>query len=292
MKFIEDKKLFGKINIVDILLVVIVLAGGLCAYKKVFNNDSNVSIGAKYYTTNFMMRIQSVSPAIYDFLKADTDVYDNETNQYIGKLKSFSSGECLVDMISYTEEKYVMSKIPDKINIYLNIEVQVAERPGDLVNSSNYFIKVGKYINVRAGTFAGGGYIMEVDEIPELVKEVPEKEEGTFNYYVFIEDISESSAKALHKGDEVYDKMSNAYLGKIVDFEVVPHKRQLQILDGTTIMSEVPQKIAVTLKLNVEGGLKDGEYLAKGLTRINGGGYKTLKTDYIMCSGMIMKIEE
>ena len=292
MKLIEDKKLFGKINIIDILLVVIIIVGGAFAYTKVFKGDGAVSIGAKYYTTNYLMRVQSVSEDLMNFLEVGTEVYDNETNQYIGKLVSFYSGDCMVDVRNLVDDTYVLSKIPDKVNIYMKIEVSVAEHAGDLINSSNYFVKVGKYVNIRTGKFAGGGYILEIDEIPELAKAEVKKEKGTFNYDIFVEDISATSAKALHKGDEVYDKMSNAYMGRIVDFKVKPHERQLQTLSGETIMAEVPEKIMVTITINVEGGLKDGEYFANGLTRINGGAFKSIKTDYLMCSGMIMRIED
>jgi len=292
MKIIENKKLFGKINIVDILLVVIILAGGLIAYNKVFKNDSNVAIGAKYYTTTLKMRVESVSPELMKFLETGVDVYDNETNQFIGKLVGFESGDCYMNATDYSGDRYVSSLVPEKINIYLIVEIQVAERAGDLINSSNYFSKVGKYINVRAGKFAGGGYIIEIKDIPELAKEKVEKKDGTFNYKIYVEDLSATSKPAFHVGDEVYDKMSNAYLGRIVEFEFRPFRKQLQGFDGTTTLSEVPNKIAVMITVNTEGELKNGEYLANGLTRIQGGSFKTIKTDYIMCSGMIMDIED
>ena len=292
MKLIEDKKLFGKINIVDILLVLIILVFGIVGYKKVFTNDAGISIGAKLYKTNFLLKIQSVPEDIYKYLEEGVDVYDNETNSYIGKLVSFYSGDCLVNKIDLTNNQYVLSDTPEKINIFLNVEVEVADNPGDLITANNYYVKVGKYINIRSGKFAGGGYIIGVDRLEQHKPEEPKFADDSFSYTIFIEDIANTSEKAFQIGDEVFDKMSGAALGKITDINVSESRQKIDTLDGTIILAGVPDRIDVLLTIGTDGSLKNGEYLANGLTRIMGGSFRSIKTDYIMCSGMIIDIND
>lgn len=296
MKLIENKKLFGKVNIVDILLVLIVLVVGLVAYKKIFSSESSISIGAKFYKTNFVMRVDSVPTNLINYLEEGSEVYDNESNVYIGKLLSFYSGDYEVECADRENDTYVKTTVPNKNSVYLKVEAEVADNPGDLITANNYYVKVGKYLSVRAKNFAGSGYIIEVDRIEELDKEnqakSSEPEDKMFTYYVTINDIAETSKKAIKAGDEVYDKSSGAYLGKIVDAEFTPCMRQLDTHKGEIIEAEVPDRIDVVLKITVEGQIKNGEYLANGITRIIAGGFRTLKTDYVMFSGMITDIEK
>ncbi len=291
MKLIEDKKLFGKINIVDIVLLLIILVVGIVGYKKIFTNDSNVSIGAKYYKTDFTLKVSSVPESLVKYLETGVDVYDNETNSYIGKVVSFSSGECLVNKINLNTNEYVLTETPEKINIYLVVEVEVADTDGDLINANNYYVKIGKYINVRAGKFAGGGYITEITRLENGTLELPKFEDDSFKYDLFITDIADTSEKAFKIGDEVYDKMSSAYLGRITGIKVDKCRLKIDTLDGKTVLAETPDRIDVTLEITTNGQLKNGEFLANGLTRIQAGSFKQIKTDYIMCSGMIVDIE-
>ena len=292
MKLIENKKLFGKINIVDIVLVLIILVVGLIGYKKIFTNDSGVSIGAKYYKTNFLLKIESVPASIFNYLEEGVDVYDNETNTYIGKLTSFYSGDAMVKKVDLVSNKYVLTKRPEKINIYLNVEVEVADNPGDLINSNNYYVKIGKYINIRSGKFAAGGYIIGVDRIEEIETKLPEFTDDSFSYKFFIADIADTSAKGFKVGDEIFDKMSSASLGYITDIDAKPSRQIVDVLDGSVVLSEVPERIDVTLTITTNGQQKNGEYLANNLTRLQAGSFKQIKTDYIMCSGMVVDIEK
>ena len=295
MKLIENKKLFGLVNIIDILLVIIILIGGLFAYKKIFSSDSGVNLGAKYYKTTFTMKVDSVPSSVVNYLEKGSEVYDNESNVFIGKLIDFKSD----DYESYVENRenntFVKTKVPDKISVYLTVETEVSDNPGDLITANNYYVKVGKYLSVRAKNFAGSGYIISMDRIDEEASGeviLPKSSENNFTYYVTINDIAETSKEAISIGDEIYDKSSSAYLGKIVDAEFSVSERQIETDKGEIILAEVPGRLDVKLKITTDGQIKNGEYMANGITRIIVGGFKSLKTDYILFSGMITDIDK
>ena len=163
MKIIENKKLFGKINLIDIILIVAVLIIGLVVYKVVFKPETKAGIGAKYYTTTCMVRFEVMPEDSSKYLNIDAYVYDNETNTYIGKLKKVESGDYLVIRANHETDTFVESKVPGKENLYLTLEVNVSDQGADLVTANNYFIKVGKAISIRSSNFAGGGYITSID---------------------------------------------------------------------------------------------------------------------------------
>lgn len=163
MKIIENKKLFGKINVMDILLLLIILIIGIIAYKVVFQSETAVSIGAKYFTTTCTLRLDGMPKGSSKYLQVGADVYDNETNVYIGKLVEAKSGDYVSIRTNHETESFVESKIPNQETVYLTLEVSVSDQGADLVTANNYYIKVGKAISIRSNQFAGGGYITTID---------------------------------------------------------------------------------------------------------------------------------
>lgn len=163
MKLVENKKLFGKINLMDIIISVVILVVAVIAYNVIFKNDTSAGIGAKYYTTTCTMRFEGMPVNASEYLKVGADVYDNETNTYIGKLVDVTSGDYLTLRANKENDTYVESKVPNKENVYVTMEVSVSDQGADLVTANNYYIKVGKAISIRSSNFAGGGYITTID---------------------------------------------------------------------------------------------------------------------------------
>lgn len=163
MKIIENKKLFGVINLIDILLIVIVIVVGGVAYKMLFTSDTTVNIGAKYFTTTCVMKVENLPTGASNYLEIGADVYDNETNTYVGKLLDYSVGEYKTVTTNRVTNEFVQAVVPGKETVYLMVEVNVTDQGPDLVTANNYYIKVGKYISIRSNNFAGSGYVTKID---------------------------------------------------------------------------------------------------------------------------------
>ena len=163
MKIIENKKLFGKINVIDIGIILVILVVGTVAYNIVFKGETTAGIGAQYFTTNCMVRIENLPIGASEYLKVGSDVYDNETNTYIGRLKEVTSGDYMVIRTNREMDTFVESKVPGKESVYLTLEVKVTDQGADLITENNYYIKVGKALSIRSSNFAGSGYITTID---------------------------------------------------------------------------------------------------------------------------------
>lgn len=170
MKLFENKKLFGKINILDILIVVVVLVVGGFAYFKLFGEDGKMSIGGKYVDTVCEIKLDGVHLGMDKYIEVGSEVYDNETNVYIGKVVSFTSGDYITTRQDNVNNKYVRETVPGKESVYLNVAISVADTGPDLINENNYYIKVGKRLDIRAKNFAGSGYITDIQRLDEEAK--------------------------------------------------------------------------------------------------------------------------
>lgn len=163
MKVIENKKLFGKINLMDILIAIAILLVGFVAYKVIFKSETAVNIGAKYFTTTCVVKLDGLPKGANEYLEIGADVYDNETNVYIGKLKDFRVDDYKLIKTNTETNEFVEAIVPTGENIYVTVEVAVSDQGADLITSNNYYIKVGKHINMRCQNLAGGGYITNID---------------------------------------------------------------------------------------------------------------------------------
>ena len=162
MKLIKNKKLFGKINIMDVVLLLVIIVAGIIAYKVVFKSETAVSIGAKYFTTTCTRRLDALPEGASTFLEIGSDVYDNETNTYVGKLVAAESGDYLTIRTDRENNTFVAAKTPNQESVYVTVEVSVSDQGADLITADNYYIKVGKAISIRSGNFAGSGYITTI----------------------------------------------------------------------------------------------------------------------------------
>ena len=142
---------------------MVILVVGVVAYNIIFKEEATVGLGAQYYTTTCTVRFEGMPEGASEYLSAGCDVYDHETNTYIGKLKNVSSGDYLAIRTNHETNTFVESKVPGKENIYATFEVSVSDQGADLVTSNNYYIKVGKSISIRAANFAASGYITTID---------------------------------------------------------------------------------------------------------------------------------
>lgn len=163
MKWIENKKLFGKINLMDVVIIFVILVVGIMAYKVIFQSDTTVSIGAQYYTTTCTIKMEGLPEGSSEYLKAGAAVYDNETNTYIGTLVDMTSGDYLTLRTNSENNTYVEAKVPGKETVFITVEVNVSDQGADLITADNYYIKVGKPISLRCSNFAGSGYITLID---------------------------------------------------------------------------------------------------------------------------------
>lgn len=167
MKLIENKKLFGKINFLDILIVIVILVVGVFAYKKLFTEGGKVSIASKYETTTCVIKVDNVPTGAEKFLEEGCEVYDNETNTYIGKLVSYEVGEYITTRENKDSGEFVRVAVPDKESVYLTVEVSVSDAGSDLITGSNYYVKVGKQVDARAKNFAGVGFITKIQRFDD-----------------------------------------------------------------------------------------------------------------------------
>lgn len=160
MKIIENRKLFGKINIIDICIILVILAILLFAYLYFGRTTANAMQTEKY---TFQYEMQNVTEQAANSVKVGDKVYDNETNAYIGEVVGVEISEHMVRSVNRETNEFVNSPFPNKYNVVMTIENNLADTGKDLKTVDDYVVKVGKHIYLRGGLYAGSGYIVYIE---------------------------------------------------------------------------------------------------------------------------------
>ena len=143
-------------------------------------------------------------------------------------------------------------------------------------------------IVIFAGTFA----VSHINSNDNAAIATGNNNVGTkFTYTISVEGLSSTSKEMLKVGDDVFDKVSGTYIGKITKLEITDAEGVLEKESGEVILAKIPGKIDIKLVIETDGIIKNGEYLANGLIRIMVGNLKEIKTKYLMCFGTVSSIE-
>lgn len=162
MKIIENKKIFGKISVFDVIIAILGIAVLIFAYRYLYSSSS-ISVGNAYFNTNFQIKMNNLPVGTNEYIKEGDLIYDNETNVYIGKVVKYEVQKYEKIVEDYENNAYVQSAVPDRETIVLTLETSVYDAKSDLITENNYYIKVGKELYLRGSAYAGSGYIIQIE---------------------------------------------------------------------------------------------------------------------------------
>lgn len=159
MKIIDKNgRLFGFINIID-LLVLIAVIGIIVTGVKRFGNSTS-SAGAESKQGIIVAEITEVRQATVDAVKVGDPVYDYDKGTYIGEIAEVSAKP-------YTEEveyqgRWVNAEVPEKFTIDVKLKVDVKET-NDFYQVGSEQMRVGAQQRVKNKKFASFMTILDVE---------------------------------------------------------------------------------------------------------------------------------
>lgn len=163
MKLIDEKgKLFGLINIVDLLVVlVIVLAVGGVGYK--LKARGTASISAKTEDVELLVNISDVRQATVDAIKVGDKFNHYNKNAYFGEIKEINVVPHK-EAVSKSDGTIVMAPVPDKFDINL-VFASKATVSDSVVVVGGEHTRVGVQFSLKNKNIAFAGTVMKIVEI-------------------------------------------------------------------------------------------------------------------------------
>lgn len=117
----EKGRLFGKISIIDIgvLLLIVALLGGV--YYKFFMVDKDNN-AAKFDTIEYKVLVKEVRQQSVDAIEIGADIYDVKTDTPMGKIISKEALPA-TDQLTKADGTVVIAEKPGKFNVLVTIQV-------------------------------------------------------------------------------------------------------------------------------------------------------------------------
>ena len=152
----ENKK--HKINIFDIVVVIVVAVIAIAGYKYL-HREKIAETKTIRYTFEMIDNYEGFS----DLIHVGDDITDNVKNYYMGKVVDVKS-EPYTKLVNDIETGTVKEAVvPNRERDLVTVEANVTESASDLKVNGYYTVKVGLEVAVKGNGYAGRGYILNIE---------------------------------------------------------------------------------------------------------------------------------
>lgn len=152
MKITDDKgRLFGIINVVDLLIILLVVVIAVVGYK--FLNNT-VTEPAEQRTQLVTMEITNKRESFCKNIKIGDEAIEKVNNVPFGIVKAVSYKPAEETVASKVDGTINKVSIPERFDATVVLEVPVTAN-----------VQVGKLLSLKAKNFTGSGYVLAVEDV-------------------------------------------------------------------------------------------------------------------------------
>ena len=158
MKIIDKKgKVFGLINIIDLLVILMLLAGVIFGAKRISKTPSLTNAATKKGT--IYMDIIEVKMATVSKVKEGDPLYDYDKGTYLGVINKVSY-EPFKKEVEY-KDKFVLAEVPEKYVVHVEVACDVKETD-DFYQVGTEQIRIGNQQRVKNKNIASFATVMDI----------------------------------------------------------------------------------------------------------------------------------
>lgn len=161
--FKKDGKLFGKISIIDIIVVVCVIVLAFGIYAKFTSTSDAVSTTEKA-KIEYVYKVKGVREYTVDAFKLGGPMYDRETKEYMGMVKDVHADDAVMQ-VSLVDGTYTELTIPKKYDVYVTVEVDGKYNSLGFYTNENKYIGTGSTLHAHSKYTTTEGEIVDVYEV-------------------------------------------------------------------------------------------------------------------------------
>jgi len=187
--FIDEKgKLFGKINILDLCVILAVIIGisGIAISKIDFNKaDTTKSTTAstteskkEKVTLEVGLLLKEVRTITRDAIVVGDEVLTTSTGTKLGKIKKVESTPSKQNILTDNGEMYT-AVIPEKYDVTIYVETEATKTKNGYHGEDDWHFLFGKYIEIRTSTVKTMPMVSSIKEIKSSSKSSTKSTEST-----------------------------------------------------------------------------------------------------------------
>ncbi len=164
MNIVDEKgRLFGKVNVLDLIVVLLILAvAGRFGLRQFWAVDAAPDGEEK--EIEIVVRLQAVAQPTIDFLPVGTELTDSRNNAKVGKIVAVRIEPALV--VSQGDDgRVIETRSSDRFDYYLTVRGKAWSTANQLT-MVNFDVKIGKLNYYKTRLWNGQGATWHIDENP------------------------------------------------------------------------------------------------------------------------------
>lgn len=158
----KNGKLFGKINILDILLVLVILLFIALGAMKLFSGFLGGAGSSDTIEILYTVEVTKKDASLFESIKEGDIVFKKNTKEQGGEVVSFKTTPAKHTGANLENHTYTITELKDKLDGYITIKATASVRYPDMLIGDEE-IKIGKSYDVRTENTVLNGYITSIE---------------------------------------------------------------------------------------------------------------------------------
>lgn len=144
----EKGRLFSKISIVDIAVLVFVICAAAFIVMKFFAPAGNLA-GAEQVNCEYIVKVQNVRQASVDAIEKSVGMnVTDSTGVFLGTLKKIDSVKPYQSIVTKPNGSMVLADMPEKFELLASIEVSGTKTTDSIMVSNKRELSVGSHLSI------------------------------------------------------------------------------------------------------------------------------------------------
>ena len=168
-------KLFGKVSIVDLLIIVIFIVaiiGGFSAYQKlsgktVLTENKGLLQNSPLGVLEVKMRIKDVRSFTTEAISIGDEVFANDTGKFLGTITDIKT-EPATKLIYDKNGQAIHAEVPDKTDVIVTVHVPGSRLEGGYFTADNVQLVYDSTITIKTTRIQTTPFIETIQEIEPL----------------------------------------------------------------------------------------------------------------------------
>jgi len=160
MALIDGKgRLFGKINIIDLLIVLLVIAIAGGVYLVFFGGSDKQVVETSKVIYDF--EITNVNKDFVDAINMGDFIRDSTRGNELGTVVSKAPRKATMLNEDLINGRYIIAEVPDAYDVVITIEADADITPANIIVGGAE-IKVGKKFFIKGKGYANQGFVTKI----------------------------------------------------------------------------------------------------------------------------------
>ena len=288
----EDKKTFRpRFNLFDVVIILLALAvvgaALLLRDRSTGGETARVTVPIRY-----TVELTRAPRDMVNQICAGDDIYRSTDSAYMGKIVDVRYTSHFENEYLPEAGRFVRYEVPESYDIYVTVEGQ-AHWDGKDIFVEGVSPKICGEMFIKGKGFARLGFVCGIDPMGAEIARGERAGSGNLEatYVIRLDDMREMLLEGVHKGDQLYEKVTGALIGTVEDVWTEPYGETRLGADGQAVYAG---KEGVYYQyIRVKGRVvekADGYYLDGG-TELKVGAAVIATSQYLDRTGVFYALE-